>query len=135
MSIGYQGFAVLVEQDDECAIYSYGCSNWNDEKYENHEHVKDGLITINKASLPEPEIHIKRKRFPGGRKRMVEKRIPVDVSFEELFASGGVSVDNSAYCWRTAYDEVDFIALKLLYKIFRDYQLNDSLPEITGFVV
>lgn len=69
MSIGYSGFAYLVDQDADSVMYSYGCSNLNDDKYMNLDSVKDGLIIINKNCLVQPEIHRKLKRFPNGRKK------------------------------------------------------------------
>ena len=135
MSIGYEGFACLIEQDEEHFLYSYGCSNWNDEKYMNRERIMDGFIMINKNCLVEPEIHRKLKRFPNGRKRMVEKRIPVEVPYEMLFESGAISVDNSVNCWRVTDREIDCIALRLIWKMFNDYQLTGVLPEKVYYMV
>ena len=135
MSIGYEGFACLVEQDEEHFLYSYGCANWNIEKYMNRDHIMDGFIMINKNCLVEPKIHRKLKRFPNGRKRMVEKRILVEVSFEKLFEFGAIFVDNSVNCWRVIGEKIDFIALKVLRMMFNEYQLTGVLPEKVGFIV
>ena len=65
MSLGIGSFCKLIAQDDNTVIYEYGSYNLNEPKYENNNRISDGIITISKSSLIEPEIHDKIKRLPN----------------------------------------------------------------------
>lgn len=62
MSIGIGGRAKVVMQDEETVIYEYYSYSLNERQYENPNRVFDGIITIDKKSLAEPEIHEKLKK-------------------------------------------------------------------------
>ena len=79
MSKGVGGWCYIAEQDENTVIYKYGAYNLNDPQYENKEHSADGIIIIDKNSLVEPDIHEKIKRFPNGKKKLMTKRIVVEV--------------------------------------------------------
>ena len=66
MSRGFGGSARIVLQDENTAVYEYAPFNLNEPEYRNSEHTYDGLITISKDSMVEPEIHEKLKRMPSG---------------------------------------------------------------------
>ena len=100
MSKGYGGAARLVLQDDETVIYEYFADNVNHPQYYNTNRIYDGIITISKSALVEPEIHRKVKRMPSGRKKLIEKRVPVEINWSELYYSDLIQVQNSSYCWR-----------------------------------
>lgn len=58
MSLGYSGLCVKVMEDDEVAIYSYAGENLNDGVSKIGDALlQDGMITIYKRCLEEPEIH------------------------------------------------------------------------------
>ncbi len=135
MSLGYGGWCYIDAQDEQTVIYRYGTYNLNDTKFRNKEHICDGMITIDKNSLVEPEIHEKIKRFPNGKKKLIVKRISVDVPYEELFKNKKIEIENSNNCWETMAHGYDFMALRLVFKIFNDYQENGVLPEHISYNV
>ena len=57
MSKGIGGSARVVMQDENTVVYEYYVYNLNEEEYRNREHIYDGIITIDKRFLAEPEIH------------------------------------------------------------------------------
>ena len=64
MSIGIGGYARIVVQDADTVIYEYDAYNLNEVAYRNPDHTYDGIITIDKQSLVEPEIHENLKSNP-----------------------------------------------------------------------
>ena len=84
MSRGIGGSCRIVEEDEHTVIYEYGGYNLNKPEYRNPDRICDGLITIEKSALVEPEIHIKIKRMQGGNKKVVTKRVPREVPYIEL---------------------------------------------------
>ncbi len=137
MSRGFGAFARKSMEDEELVIYEYGCSNWNDPQYANKELLMDGLITIRKSCLPEPEIREKLKRMPSGRKRLVTKKIPVWADCAPLIRGGAIEVENSRNCWEPSHDDlkVDMMACRIINDIFRQYQMDGELPERAGYYV
>lgn len=69
----------IVLQDDETVMYMYGCFSYYYDKNWRQPVDCDGLIAIQKECFQKPKIHQKLKRMPSGRKRVVTKKIPVDV--------------------------------------------------------
>jgi len=135
MSIGIGGTARMVAQDAETVIYEYSPYNLNEPQHRNRERIYDGLITINKSCLVEPEIHEKIKRWPSGRKQLVVKRIPRDVDFGTRIQTGQITVENSQFCWQICSNGIGHIAMRILYIIFNKYQKDGKLPEETGYHV
>lgn len=135
MSKGFGGWARIVLQDESTVIYEYSPYNLNDPAYGNASHIYDGLITISKDALVEPEIHEKIKRMPGGRKKVIMKRIRQNVDYAGLFSLGKITVENSRFCWRIADNGCGMIAIKLIFQIFDSYQDNGKLPERVGYDV
>ena len=68
MSIGAGGSARIIMQDADVVIYEYYAYSLNEEKYQNTEHIYDGVITIRKNSLIEPETHERVKKMPSAEK-------------------------------------------------------------------
>ena len=99
MSRGFGGSARIVLQDENTVVYEYAPFNLNEPEYRNSEHTYDGLITISKDSVVEPEIHEKLKRMPSGRKKLIVKRIRRDVDYSALLDAGKITIENSRYCW------------------------------------
>lgn len=129
MSIGTGGCARMVLQDESTAIYEYYAYNLNDEKFRDLHCEYDGLVTIDKSSLAEPEIHEKVKKFPGGRKEAVIKRIPKAVDYPALLISEKIIVKNSRFCWRFLDNGTGYMAMRLVAEIYNAYQLDGRLPE------
>lgn len=57
MSRGFGGKCCIVMEDDTTVIYEYAPYNLNDSQYYNRDQIYDGIITICKSALVEPEIH------------------------------------------------------------------------------
>lgn len=130
MSMGVGAFADLVLEDENTLIYQYGGFNLNEAEYENASRISDGLITINKSCLVEPEIHEKLKRLPSGRKKPIVKRIPVCVDYPKMI-KGMITVENCSNCWKTSEDEnnIDVSAGWLLFYFFQEYQETGEIPK------
>lgn len=135
MSRGFGGSARMVMQDDSSVIYEYAPYNLNEEQYRNADHIYDGVITISKSALVEPEIHEKIKLWPSGRKQLMIKRIPRAVDYDACFEAGFIAVENSRFCWHILQGGVGKIAMYLLFRIFTQYQENGELPESVGYHV
>ena len=134
MSIGEGGAARLVLQDDETVIYEYVADNLNHPEYRNKAFVYDGIITISKSALVEPEIHRKIKRMPSGRKKLIEKRIFVDVNWSELQHSDLIEVQNSRFCWQYFDNGWGIAATRIIWRIFDKYQGTGTLPETISWM-
>lgn len=131
MSRGFGGSARIVLQDENTAVYEYAPFNLNEPEYRNSEHTYDGLITISKDSMVEPEIHEKLKRMPSGRKKLIVKRIRRDVNYSALLDAGKITIENSCYCWHLVGTEknIGMIAMRIVFRIYDHYQDEGTLPE------
>lgn len=131
MSIGIGAFANLVLQDDTTIIYEYGNYNLNEPEYQNKNHLCDGSITILKSCFSKPEIHKKIKKMPSGRKKLVIKRIPVDVDYQKMIMDGLILIENCSNCWCTTDDGryIDVMVLRILFSLFHQYQEYGNFPE------
>lgn len=131
MSRGFGGAARIVLQDENTVVYEYAPFNLNDPAYRNDEHIYDGLITISKDSMVEPEIHEKLKRMPSGKKKLIVKRIRRDVDYSALLDSGKIAIENSRFCWRLVGTEknIGMMAMKIIFRIYDHYQDEGTLPE------
>ena len=129
MTLGYGGVAHLRIADDDLVVYSYSCYNWCDPDCELHKKTEDGEIYIERNSFIEPEIHEKLKRMPSGRKKLIVKRVPNDVPYEDYIKSGIIKYKNASNTWRT-YLGVDVIALSIIRKIYYDYQETGEIPKV-----
>ena len=129
MSLGIGSFCKLIAQDENTIIYEYGSYNLNDPKYENKHRISDGIITISRSSLIEPEIHDKIKRFPNGKKKRIIKRVPKDIPLSDLLENKLVIIENCSNCWKTNVDNIDVMALTTIRYIFLEYQEKGHLPE------
>ena len=135
MSKGIGGSARVVMQDENTIVYEYYAYNLNEEEYRNRERIYDGMITIDKRSLVEPEIHEKLKKQPSGRKKLITKRIPREVDYSVLITAGKINVENSKFCWRILDNGIGLIAIHLIFKIFDLYQSEVAIPETVGYHV
>ena len=139
MSLGYCGMCLKQADDSEMAIYSYAGENWNDDgKSQSGDcMLQDGVIVIYKRCLEEPEIHEKVKRMPSGRKKLVTKRITHYPSIGDHIRAGDIIIEKECKnaFRRPSYMPIDYIANKLLPKIFISYQENGALPEKEIFII
>lgn len=137
MSRGIGAHANLVLQDENTVIYEYGGYNLNEEQFRNKEQVYDGTITIQKDCFLEPEIHEKLKKMPSGKKKLITKRIPVDVDYPKYIEEGLITIENCSNCWKTTDDEkhIDVMALHILFYLFLKYQEQGELPEYISYKV
>lgn len=134
MSMGYGGSARIVLQDEKTVVYEYSPYNLNEPSYRNSARVYDGLITISKESMVEPEIHEKLKRMPSGRKKLIVKRIRRDVDYSALLAAGAIVIENSHYCWHYVGTQKDIgmMAMRIVFHIYDHYQDEGTLPEMVS---
>lgn len=134
MSMGYGGTAKILLQDENVVVYEYLPYNLNDSDYRNADRICDGLITISKLALVEPEIHVKMKRMPSGRKQFKEKRIRCEVDYDSLLHNGEICIENSKYCWQFVGGEnnIGMIAMRIVFQIFDEYQDKEILPELVS---
>jgi hypothetical protein len=135
MSLGYVGYARLVVEDDEYAIYEYSGENWNDGKSVSGDAMLfDGEIQIKKSSLEEPEIHEKIRKMPNHRKKLVTKRITHFVDIQQKIDNGDIVIIRECKNEFSRYSTgVRYLATQLLHHIFDEYQENGKLPQKTGF--
>lgn len=129
MSMGHCGYADLQLCDRTMVIYMYCCYNLNNDNYKRFQSIEDGELYIERDAFVEPEIHEKMKKTPSGRKKLVTKRIKKDVPLGELFEAGKIKVKNASGTWKTVKSGIDFMAFRLLFKLFNEYQETGKLPE------
>lgn len=108
----------------------------NEPEYRNEDHVYDGTITISRDCFAEPEIHEKLKKMPSGRKKLIIKRIPVSVDYPQMISDGRIIIENCSNCWQCTPDEnIDVMALHILFYLFRQYQEEGKMPEYISYNV
>ena len=137
MSKGIGVKAKLILQDDKTVIYEYGSYNWNEENYRNIEQVCDGMVSIQKTCFLKPEIHEKIKRFPNSKKKLITKKIPVDVDYLKAIDEGLIIIENCSNCGEATDDEkqLDVMVLHILCYLFLRYQEEGNIPEYIGYYV
>lgn len=137
MSIGRYGECHKELEDEETVIYSYRVEDWGlpDEVRSEVEPV-EGMFTIQKSALEEPEIHIERKKISAHRKGFVEKRVPRCPDISAHIEAGEVTVDK--LCGIDAMEREagghGSWAEGLIFRVFVLYMINGELPEEEGFL-
>ena len=134
MSMGYGGGCVKYGENADFVLYEYYAVDLNDEKYYNKDRVMDGLIKIDKTSFVEPEIHQRIKRRPSGRKILVTKRIERAVPYDEYLKTGRIELVNSSFCSMLSENGYGRIGLRLIWEIYRYYQINGEVPHKLSFM-
>ena len=143
-----EGFARLVLEDEFSAVYEYsGYSDYpfleNGELVHKFDYSKmlsyDGIFTIKKDGLEEPEIHTKLKRKANGRKILIEKRVPHLVWSLNKLEKGQAIIDKDcANAFKNVEDEwsypYDKIAFYLMEHVYSEYQELGHVPEKTAFL-
>ena len=133
MSMGCGAVCRKVSTDSQSVLYEYYAYNLNEEPLRNPNKIYDGTIFIQTACLVEPDIHIKLKRMPNGRKKIIEKRIPVEMDLSEHMSSGSIEITNSSHAWHFDSDGIDSMAILLCRKMIRKYQESGDLPDSCGY--
>ena len=130
MSMGYGAYLEKALEDGMTVLFYYSCGNVNEglEHYNAMMDKHDGEIIIDKTCFVEPEIHVKVKKSPSGRKKTFEKRILVEVPYEKYIEEGLIRIKNASGCWKVN-NGVDIMALKLIFKLFNMYQEEGKIPD------
>ena len=130
MSMGYAGKLIVDILDEKQVIYKYACGNVNSgpDIYYADMTNPDGMIAIDKRCFVEPQTHQKLKKTPSGKKKTVETRMIQPVDYESQIRDGLIKIKNASACWHEIAG-IDFIALKLLFKLFHEYQNTGKIPE------
>lgn len=139
MSLGYGGMAHKSAEDNHTVIYNYGGFNLGDPQYRNENNICDGIIWISKSCFPVPEIHERIRKMPSGRKKLVKKRILLSIyelPIMEYLSREQIIIENSKNCWKTIFpQQIDYIAIRLLDNIFREYQATEKILEHAYYMV
>lgn len=130
MSLGYMASCKLELEDEHTAVYSYHAENWN-LPHDLREHLEaiEGMFTISKSSLEEPEVHIKRDGSV--------KRIMHTPSIGEHIEDGDIVVDKlSGMDQREREQGKKFprCLTHILNKVYECYMEEGSLPETAAFI-
>lgn len=129
MSIGFCGRAILEAADDAMLLYFYYACNTNNTNYKEYFDKYDGEIIIKRKTLVEPEKYLKRIRKPSGRKVFKERVRIKEVDMGKLLSNGDVEIHNASGTWQLLDNGYDFMAIRLLHKIFKEYQEKCDIPE------
>lgn len=129
MSMGYGGYADLGQHDGVSVVYLYCCYNVNCGDYKHFREIQDGVLYIERNAFIEPDIRGKIKKTAARRKKLIVKRIKKRVPFDELLKDGKIKVKNAGGTWETTEFGIDIMALKILFKIFDEYQETGELPK------
>ncbi|MBF6625102.1 hypothetical protein IU402_00695 [Aerococcaceae bacterium zg-BR9] len=136
MSRGFGAHANLVLEDENTVLYEYGGYNLNEPEYRNENHLYDGMIMISRDCFIQPDINEKLKKLPSGRKKLVTKRILVDVDYPQMISDGRIIVENCSNCWHCSQESnVDMMVLHILFYLFRQYQKEGKIPEYISYNV
>lgn len=135
LSKGIGGSCRKVLEDENIIVYEYSSYNLNEAKYRNDEHIYDGIIKIERVSLIEPEIHKKLKKCSNGEKKLITKRINVDIPLALILSHKKIKIKNCSNCWQKTNEGYDFIAVHFCYDILRRYQKDGGLPERLSYDV
>jgi hypothetical protein len=111
MSLGYIGICQKHTEDDTAVIYTYSGENWNDGGKSKHgdRYLQDGIIFIDKTKL--------KLEWP---QNLPNKSIYLDRECKNAFRRNNIAID--------------YIAWRLLCKIFKTLQSESHFPEQEAFI-
>lgn len=134
MSLGFIGYAKLKTIYDNVAIYSYSGENWNDSlSNEGDSQLFDGEFQLLISSLSEPEIHEKITKYKSRRKKVIKRIVQIQ-DINKIIENEEITVTRKCKN-EFSRGEIDcYIASRLIYNIFEDYQINGKLPEKVSFI-
>jgi hypothetical protein len=110
MSLGYIGYGRYKEEQDGCLIYEYSGENWNAPCDKGDCLLYDGLISIEKNVLDE-ENYV--EAIENGRIKVVKE------------------CKNAFDCLNIKFD---YLALRIIIHIFKDYKASGQIPEKVAFI-
>lgn len=110
MSLGYIGYGRYKEEKDGCLIYEYSGENWNAPYDDGDCFLYDGLISIEKNVLDEESYA----------EAIENRRIKVLKECKNAFN-------------RFSF-EFDYLALRIIIHIFKDYKASGEIPEKVAFI-
>lgn len=128
MSMGYFACCRKIAEDENRVEFEYACCDIATDDWEQAKETYDGKIIVDKDAFVEPEIREKLKRMPSGRKKIVIKRIRNDVDFKKLIRYRKIVIKNCRGTWKTR-DDIDIMAIRLVWKMFGEYQDLGKIPE------
>lgn len=136
MSLGYGGVCSKALEDGATAIYTYRGQNLNLPKGE-EERIEsiEGMFTIQKFALEEPEVHEKIVKGSNGRKKLVRKKIMRSPDLSAHIEDGTLVVDklcgvDVAFKESGMFPRCAFI---LISKVFGRYMEDGTLPDRESF--
>lgn len=110
MSLGYTGYARYLEEINGCLIHEYSGENWNEPYDKGDCLLYDGLISIEKNVLNEENWGL----------AVDEGRIQILKECKNSFYKHDL--------------KFDYIALRIISHIFRDYEEKSEIPEKVAFI-
>lgn len=110
MSLGYIGYGRYKGENNMCLIYEYSGENWNAPCDEGDSLLYDGLISIEKSVFNEDNLG----------KAIDEGRIKIIKECKNAFKLGGI--------------KFDYLALRIIVHIFKDYKEKGEIPEKVAFI-
>lgn len=130
MSLGNEGFARLVAEDDEMVIYEYKAIHLDCPEASRFEMVEPGFFYIRKSCFQEPEIHARIRRRPKSRRKYMEvKRINVPVHYDEYLENGDIVIEEGTRYWIGSIWSDKYVRNYLLFLIFQKYQEQSKIPD------
>lgn len=74
--------------------------------------------------------------MPSGRKKLIIKRIPVYVEYDEMIDNGQITIENCSNRWEYVYgSNIDVMACHILFYLFQQYQIEGKLPDHISYNV
>lgn len=133
MSLGYSARARKVIEDKKIILYEYNCYNIGKFDWQDALETFDGSILIEKDAFPNLVADGEIKEISNDRKNTIDiQKTEEKIDFQKLFHNEKIKIKNCSHTWK-AYDGYDFMALKLLWKIFNEYQNNGIIPEYVSW--
>ncbi len=117
MSLGYCALGKLKCQDDIYVYYLYSGENWNDKDCKIDDRLLyDGLIKIDKNIFNKDNAY-----YNNISSAIMDGKIQVVIECRNAF-------------YRFNDIKFDYLALRIVYNIFKQYRINYVLPEKVGFI-
>lgn len=130
MSIGYGGYMKFLDIKNGYFVYLYSTyyiseyPNSYDELLSN----LDGMIYIHEDYFQKPEVVMKRKNKPNGKKVWVEKKSYPESNFSQLLEENKILIKTAKYDIDPYTQRKNGIALKLLFGLYGEYMKKGEIP-------
>lgn len=111
MSLGYIGYSRYKEERDGSLIYEYSGENWNLPYNKGDCLLYDGLISIEKNVLEEDSYV---KAIEDGRIKVIKECKNAFYRFKDI--------------------KFDYLALRIIINIFKDYKKSGDIPQKVAFI-